>query len=119
MSSEMAPRMWIRRPVAWLALGTAMAVATSVMPAAAEPARHVARTRLGDEDPVARQPVAVIDLTNDQSVRDVANKLLELLASHAELAPPAVSDGAALVDKLPPDDEMRIADARKKLASAI
>jgi hypothetical protein len=29
-----------------------------------------------------------------------------------------VSDGAALVDKLPPDDELRIADARKKLASA-
>src|SRR4051812_26504785 len=50
---------------------------------------------------VARLPVAVIDLTNDQAVREVAYKLLELLASHAELAPPAVSDGAALVDKLP------------------
>jgi hypothetical protein len=110
--------MWIRRP-AWLALGMAVAVGASGMPAAAEPVRHAARTRLGDEDPVARQAVAVIDLTNDQSVRDVANKLLELLASHAELAPPAVSDGAALVDKLPPDDEMRLADARKKLASAI
>ncbi|HEX7835976.1 MAG TPA: hypothetical protein VF469_00870 [Kofleriaceae bacterium] len=63
--------------------------------------------------------MAVIDLTNDQAVRDVANKLLELLASHADLAPPAVSDGAALVDRLQPDDEPRIEDARKKLASAI
>lgn len=67
---------------------------------------------------IARQPVAVIDLTNDQAVREVAYKLLELLASHAELAPPAVSDGAALVDKLPPDDELRIADARRKALSA-
>jgi hypothetical protein len=67
---------------------------------------------------VARLPVAVIDLTNDQAVREVAYKLLELLASHAELAPPAVSDGAALVDKLPPDDELRIADARRKALSA-
>jgi hypothetical protein len=61
----------------------------------------------------------VIDLTNDQSVRDVAGKLLESLASHADLAPPSVSDGAALVDKLPPDDELRLEDARKKLASAV
>lgn len=68
---------------------------------------------------IARHPVAVIDLTNDQAVREVAYKLLELLASHAELAPPAVSDGAALVDKLPPDDELRIADARRKLQSAV
>lgn len=67
---------------------------------------------------IARHPVAVIDLTNDPAVREVAYKLLELLASHAELAPPAVSDGAALVDKLPPDDELRIADARRKLLSA-
>jgi hypothetical protein len=67
---------------------------------------------------VARHPVAVIDLTNDQAVREVAYKLLELLAAHAELAPPAVSDGAALVDKLPPDDELRIADARRKALSA-
>ncbi|HEX8110499.1 MAG TPA: hypothetical protein VF516_22355 [Kofleriaceae bacterium] len=51
-------------------------------------------------------------------MREVAYKLLELLASHAELAPPAVSDGAALVDKLPPDDELRIADARRKVRSA-
>jgi hypothetical protein len=73
----------------------------------------------GDQAAIARQPVAVIDLTNDQAVREVAYKLLELLASHAELAPPAVSDGAALVDKLPPDDEPRLTDARHKLQSAI
>ncbi|HEY0479771.1 MAG TPA: hypothetical protein VGD37_19760 [Kofleriaceae bacterium] len=72
-----------------------------------------------EQDAIARRPVAVIDLTNDQAVRDVANKLLELLASHPELAPPAVSDGAALVDKLPPDDELRLDDARRKLASAV
>ncbi len=71
-----------------------------------------------DPAAIARQPVAVIDLTNDPAVREVAYKLLELLASHAELAPPGVSDGAALVDKLPPDDELRIADARRKLLSA-
>ena len=71
-----------------------------------------------DPAAIARHPVAVIDLTNDPSVREVAYKLLELLASHAELAPPAVSDGAALVDRLPPDDELRIADARRKLLSA-
>jgi hypothetical protein len=68
--------------------------------------------------PPARRPVAVIDVTNDQAVRDVANKLLELLASHAELAPPAISDGAALVDKPPADDELRIAGAQKKRQSA-
>jgi hypothetical protein len=73
----------------------------------------------GDQDAITRHPVAVIDLTNDQAVREVAYKLLELLASHAELAPPAVSDGAALVDKLPPDDDLRIAEARKKLLSAL
>ncbi|HEX2689695.1 MAG TPA: hypothetical protein VHN14_23920 [Kofleriaceae bacterium] len=67
---------------------------------------------------VVRRPVAVIDLSNDQAVRDVANKLLELLASHTELAPPAISDGAALVDKPPADDEMRIASAQKKRLSA-
>lgn len=65
-----------------------------------------------------RRPVAVIDLANDQAVRDVANKLLELLAAHTDLAPPAISDGAALVDKLPPDDELRIADAQKKQLAA-
>jgi hypothetical protein len=60
----------------------------------------------------------VIDLTNDQSVRDIGYQLLELLAAHGELAPPAISDGAALVDKLPPDDELRIAEAQKKQRSA-
>ncbi|TMQ11011.1 MAG: hypothetical protein E6J90_26160 [Deltaproteobacteria bacterium] len=114
--------MWIQRSVRLLALGMVLCAGGlgAAAPAQAEPARHAAHTRLGDDqDPVARQAVAVIDLTNDQSVRDVANKLLEALAAHADLAPPAVSDGAALVDKLPPDDEMRLADARKKLASAI
>jgi hypothetical protein len=71
------------------------------------------------QDGIARRPVAVIDLTNDPAVRDVAYHLLQTLALQAELAPPAVSDGAALVDKLPPDDELRIDDARRKLASAI
>lgn len=67
---------------------------------------------------IVRRPVAVIDLTNDQAVRDVANKLLELLAAHAELAPPAISDGAALVDKPPADDELRITSAHKKRLAA-
>jgi hypothetical protein len=100
----------------WIALG-----ALGVSTARAQPARrHASNASLALEpESVARRPVAVIDLTNDQAVRDVANKLLELLASHADLAPPAVSDGAALVDRLPPDDELRIEDARKKLASAI
>jgi hypothetical protein len=66
-----------------------------------------------------RRPVAVIDLANDQAVRDLANRLLEMLAAHTELAPPAISDAAALVDKLPPDDELRIADAKKKHAAAV
>lgn len=68
--------------------------------------------------PVVRRSVAVIDLTNDQGVRDVANKLLERLASHAELAPPAVSDAAALVDKPPAEDERRLAEAQKKRQAA-
>jgi hypothetical protein len=67
---------------------------------------------------IVRRPVAVIDLTNDQAVRDVANKLLELLATYPELAPPAVSDGAALVDKPPADDEVRIDSAQRKRLSA-
>jgi hypothetical protein len=85
---------------------------------------EVARPRRSDalasdgRDPPARRAVAVIDLTNDQAVRDMANKLLELLASHAELAPPAISDGAALVDKPPADDELRIAGAQKKRQAA-
>jgi hypothetical protein len=67
---------------------------------------------------LVRRPVAVIDLSNDQAVRDVANKLLDLLSLHTELAPPPISDGAALVDKLPPDDELRLAEAQKKLVAA-
>jgi hypothetical protein len=66
-----------------------------------------------------RRPVAVIDLSNDQAVREVAIKLLDLLASHTELAPPAISDGAALVDRPPLDDERRIRDAEKKLLDAV
>jgi hypothetical protein len=65
-----------------------------------------------------RRPIAVIDLSNDQAVREVANKLLDLLALHPELAPPAISDGAALVDKLPPDDELRLTEAQKKRLAA-
>jgi hypothetical protein len=91
--------------------------------ASAEPGRRRASQVSLDspqpQDIVPRRPVAVIDLSNDQASREVANKLLELLASHSELAPPAVSDGAALVDKLPPDDELRLEDARRKLASAV
>lgn len=71
----------------------------------------------GQPSPV-RRPVAVIDLTNDHAVREVANELLELLASHAELAPPAISDGAALVDKPPVDDELRLAGVQKKRKAA-
>jgi len=71
----------------------------------------------GIDTPV-RRAVAVIDLTNDQAVRDVANKLLERLAVSPELAPPAISDAAALVDKLPPDDELRITQAQRKRQSA-
>lgn len=73
---------------------------------------------IGNPELRVRRPVAVIDLTNDQAVRDVANKLLERLAVHAELAPPAISDAAALVDKLPPDDELRITQAQRKRQSA-
>jgi predicted regulator of Ras-like GTPase activity (Roadblock/LC7/MglB family) len=51
-------------------------------------------------------------------VRDLANKLLDVLASHTELAPPAISDGAALVDKPPPEDEPWIAEAMRKRQSA-
>jgi hypothetical protein len=65
-----------------------------------------------------RRPVAVVDLSNDQGVRDVANKLLDLLASHTELAPPAISDGAALVDRLPLEDEGRLTEAQRKRTAA-
>jgi len=85
-------------------------------PAASAP---MASARPGDGQlrPV-RRSVAVIDLANDQSVRDVAYKVLDLLASHVELAPPAISDGAALVDKLPPDDEFLLFAAQRKLFAA-
>jgi len=87
--------------------------------AQAQPARRALPLRSGDvQDSVTRHPVAVIDLTNDQAVRDVANRLLEVLAAHPDLAPPAISDGAALVDRLPADDDGRLEIARKKLASA-
>lgn len=100
----------------WIVLGTLGGSTARAQP----PRRHASQASLAFEpDSIARRPVAVIDLTNDQAVRDVANKLLEQLASHTDLAPPAVSDGAALVDRLLPDDELRIEDARKKLASAI
>lgn len=81
-------------------------------PAGSSPKGNDGQIRAG------RRPVAVIDLTNDQAVRDLAIKLLDLLASHTELAPPAISDGAALVDKLPAVDELRIADAQKKRRAA-
>lgn len=112
----MASRTWILCGSCVLGALGALAVplrADPVLPAPAALADSV-----GDQAAIARHPVAVIDLTNDPAVREVAYKLLESLASHAELAPPAVSDGAALVDKLPPDDELRIADARRKLLSA-
>jgi hypothetical protein len=76
------------------------------------------RAKASDTQIRVRRPVAVIDVTNDTNVRDVAYKLLELLASHTELAPPAISDGAALVDGLPLEDERWISDAQKKLRDA-
>ena len=123
MSPGMAPRTLI---VCLLALGVSIAPSgapSGIRPAFAEPAHHAPPVRLGQlpdgrPDAVARQAVAVIDLTNEQPVRDVANRLLELLAAHPDLAPPAISDGAALVDKLPADDDLRLAEARKKLLSA-
>lgn len=85
----------------------------------AELPRTQPELRLGGSQVLSsRRPVAVIDLTNEQSVRDVANKLLELLAAHTELAPPAISDGAALVDAPPLDDEARIQEALAKRKSA-
>lgn len=112
----MASRTLILCSCAFGALGGAVRAEPRVEPVLPAPA---ALAEAGNNPAaISRHPVAVIDLTNDQAVREVAYKLLELLASHAELAPPAVSDGAALVDKLPPDDELRIADARRKALSA-
>ena len=104
----MAARTVIVCSLAWRLVAGVSQVAAE--PTIGPPAENLIRT--------TRRPVAVIDLSNDQSVRDVANKLLDLLAAHPELAPPAISDGAALVDKLPPDDELRITEARRKLSSA-
>jgi hypothetical protein len=103
---------------AFQALGVSSALAQP-RPAPVLPAPAALADAAADQAAIARHPVAVIDLTNDQAVRDVAYRLLELLASHADLAPPSVSDGAALVDKLPPEDEQRISDARRKLLSAV
>ena len=112
MSPGMAPRTLI---VCLLAVGVSIAPSAGF----AEPPRHALPLRSGEvQDSVTRHPVAVIDLTNDQAVRDVANRLLEVLAAHPDLAPPAISDGAALVDKLPTDDDSRLDVARRKLASA-
>jgi hypothetical protein len=72
----------------------------------------------GSQLSFVRRSVAVIDLTNEPTVRDVANRLLELLAAHNELAPPAISDGAALVDAPPLDDEVRLAEALHKRDAA-
>jgi hypothetical protein len=113
----MASRTLILCSCALGVLGAPVRAEPRIDPVLPVPAASFDAAAAGDQA-IARHPVAVIDLTNDPAVREVAYKLLELLASHAELAPPAVSDGAALVDKLPPDDELRIADARRKLLSA-
>lgn len=117
----MAPRTLLVWTVALSTLGASAVVAEPGARAevGAAPRRAAITSFPGDQDILARRPVAVIDLTNDPAVRDAAGKLLERLAASTELAPPAVSDGAALVDRLPPDDELRIDSARRKLASAI
>jgi len=101
-----------------LALAVSSAVAEP-RPALVLPAPAALADAAADQAAITRHPVAVIDLTNDPAVRDVAYRVLELLSSHADLAPPSVSDGAALVDRLPPEDEQRISDARRKLLSAV
>src|SRR5262249_6153836 len=117
MSPGMAPRTLI---VCLLAVGVSITPwSGGRVLARAEPARHAPPLRSSAaQDAVTRHPVAVIDMANDQAVRDVANRLLEVLASHPDLAPPAISDGAALVDRLPTDDEARIEVAQRKLVSA-
>jgi hypothetical protein len=114
----MASRTLILCSCALGVLGAPVRAEPRVDPVLPPPAVSFDAGAAASDQAIARHPVAVIDLTNDPAVREVAYKLLELLASHAELAPPAVSDGAALVDKLPPDDDLRIADARHKLLSA-
>jgi hypothetical protein len=97
--------------------GFAFSVAHAEVPRA-ERSPETPDLKLTSQISFARRPVAVIDLSNDQSVRDVANKLNELLAAHSELAPPAISDGAALVDAPPLDDENRLQDAQRKRKAA-
>jgi hypothetical protein len=88
------------------------------VPSAAPPAPGRVRAVDGQVRFV-RRAVAVVDLSDDPAVREAANRLLDLLASHTELGPPAISDGAALVDPLPPDDELRIGEAEKKHVAAL
>ena len=97
--------------------GFAVSVAHAELPRA-ESTAEAPDLKLTSQISFARRPVAVIDLSNDQSVRDVANKLNDLLAAHSELAPPAISDGAALVDAPPLDDENRLLDAQRKRKAA-
>ena len=106
--------------VVWVAVGGS-GLAGSVAHAELPRAEHSPETpdlKLTSQISFARRPVAVIDLSNDQSVRDIANKLNELLAAHSELAPPAISDGAALVDAPPLDDENHLQDAQRKRKTA-
>lgn len=67
---------------------------------------------------VARRTIAVIDISDDAMVRDVASRLLDLLSSHRELAPPAITDAVALTTRPPRDDVRRIAEAQRKRQSA-
>src|SRR5262249_52146452 len=109
------------RMVARTALLGMLALGGSVVRAGVPGRDQPVRSSSKDHDGqirAGRRPVAVIGLTNDQAVRDLAIKLLDLLASHTELAPPAISDGAALVDKLPAVEELRIAEAQKKRHAA-
>src|SRR5262245_5192831 len=113
----MSPRVAGRTLIACL-LAAGLPLARAELPRADPPD---ARTDLRATDPqtrATRRAVAVIDLSNDPQVRDVAYRLLDLLAAHLELAPPAVSDGAALVDQPPADDEVRLREARRKKEAA-
>jgi hypothetical protein len=96
--------------------GFAVAVAHAELPRAEHP--ETPDLKLTSRPSAVRRPVAVIDLSNDPSVRDVASKLNELLAAHTELAPPAISDGAALVDAPPLDDDVHLQDAQRKRRAA-
>jgi hypothetical protein len=116
-TKSMSPRLAGRTPIVFIltaVLGLGVSRARAELPRTQPPDLRLA----GSQILSSRRPVAVIDLTNDPSVRDVANKLLELLAAHTELAPPAISDGAALVDAPPLDDEARILDALARRKSA-